>query len=332
MKILLAEDSGLVRKIVQSALSAWGYDVVVAEDGEQAWRVLQEPDSPSLALLDWMMPGLDGLEVCKRVRAAGRETYIYIILLTGKDQQPDIVRGLAAGADDYLKKPFDHGELQARIKSGRRVVELQAELIAAREALREQATTDPLTGVANRRTILETLGRELERSRRVRNTCAVVFVDLDHFKRVNDTYGHATGDAVLRHAASTMRSILRPYDLLGRYGGEEFVVVLPGCDAAGAVAAAERLRASIAAASLTVGETTLHVTCSLGVAIGGTGSDRDRDGLLAMADGALYDAKRAGRDRVVVAQASDSAPLASEAAKAAPGPTPSARGRGPRGG
>ena len=152
------------------------------------------------------------------------------------------------------------------------MVELQGELITAREALREQATTDPLTGVATRRTILETLDRELERSLRVGAPCAVVFVDLDHFKGVNDTHGHAAGDAVLRQAAATMRSTLRPYDLIGRYGGEEFVVVLPGCDAAGAQAAAERLRASIAAAAVAVGNATLRVTCSLGVAVGGPGA------------------------------------------------------------
>ena len=210
-----------MRKILERALAIWGYEVVMAEDGEQAWKVLQGPDPPGIALVDWMMPGLDGLEICKRVRAAGREPYTYIILLTGKDLQQDIVRGLAAGADDYLKKPFDHAELEARIKTGRRMVELQGELITAREALREQATTDPLTGVATRRTILETLDRELERSLRVGAPCAVVFVDLDHFKGVNDTHGHAAGDAVLRQAAATMRldpAPLRPHRPLRRRG------------------------------------------------------------------------------------------------------------------
>jgi diguanylate cyclase (GGDEF)-like protein len=308
LKILLAEDSVLIRKILETSLTNWGYEVVPAEDGAQAWEILGREDAPRIALLDWMMPGLDGLEICRRVRAAGREPYTFIILLTGKDQQQDIVRGLAAGADDYLKKPFDPGELEARIRTGRRMVDLQMELIAAREALRDQATKDPLTGLPNRRTLVEALDRELERSRRVGAACAVVFVDLDHFKRVNDTHGHAAGDAVLRAAASALRATLRPYDAVGRFGGEEFVIVLPGCDAAGAPAAAERLRASIAGTAVPVGETTLRVTCSLGVAVGGAGAECDRDALLAAADAALYDAKKSGRDRVVVARGKASPP------------------------
>jgi diguanylate cyclase (GGDEF)-like protein len=300
VKILLAEDSAFARQLLRGTLAAGGYEVVQVEDGERAWQALQGPEAPSLALLDWMMPGLDGLEVCRRVRAAAREPYVYIIILTGRERPQDVVEGLAAGADDYLRKPFDNQELQARIRTGRRMVELHQQLIAAREALREQATTDALTGLANRRTILETLGRELERSRRAGTPCAVVFVDLDHFKRINDTHGHAAGDAVLRQAATTMRCTLRPYDLLGRYGGEEFVAVLPGCDVAGARAAAERLRAAVAAAPTLVGELALRVTCSIGVAGGGAARGADRDRLLSAADAALYRAKQSGRDRVMV--------------------------------
>jgi two-component system cell cycle response regulator len=299
--------------------------VLTAEDGEEAWRLLQGPDPPPLALLDWMMPGVHGVEVCRRVREAAREPYIYIILLTGKDDTADVALGLEAGADDYLTKPFDNAELQARLKTGRRVLALQEEAIAAREALREQATTDALTGIANRRTILETLDKELERSRRVGSACSVILVDLDHFKRVNDTHGHAAGDAVLQHAASTLRSILRPYDLVGRYGGEEFVVVLPGCDAEGARAAAERLRTSMASASVAVGETTVRVTCSLGVAVGGMGTERGRDALLEAADAALYRAKKGGRDRVVVADLE--VPQRGTPEQAPPSPTGSARPR-----
>ena len=177
MKVLLAEDARFARHLLQGALAGWGYEVILAEDGEQAWRAMQGPDAPSIALLDWMMPGLDGLQVCRKVREAAREPYTYIILLTGRDRQEDVVEGLAAGADDYLRKPFDNLELEARIRTGRRIVELHGQLIAAREALREQATTDPLTGLANRRTILETLGKELERCRRSDTACAVVFVD-----------------------------------------------------------------------------------------------------------------------------------------------------------
>jgi DNA-binding response OmpR family regulator len=137
VKILLAEDSGVIRLLLQRVLTNWGYEVVFAEDGTQAWQILERPDSPRIALLDWMMPGLDGLEVCQRVRSAAREPRVYVILLTGKDQQKDVVRGLAAGADDYLRKPFDNAELEARIRTGRTIVELQDELVVAREALRQ---------------------------------------------------------------------------------------------------------------------------------------------------------------------------------------------------
>jgi diguanylate cyclase (GGDEF)-like protein len=320
MKILLAEDSVVARQMLGTALTASGYEVVVAADGEQAWRALQGPDAPVLALLDWMMPGLDGLEVCRRVREAAREPYVYIIILTGRERPQDVVEGLAAGADDYLKKPFDNQELQARIRTGRRMVELHAQLVAAREALREQASTDSLTGLANRRSILDTLGRELERCRRSGASCSVAYMDLDHFKRVNDAHGHAAGDAVLKEAAGRMRSTLRPYDLVGRFGGEEFVIVLPGCEEAGARAAAERLRAAIAATPMSAGEVDLTVTCSLGVASGTARRGWDRDRLLSAADSALYRAKSAGRNRVELADGDgpggEAAPKARVAAKA----------------
>jgi two-component system, cell cycle response regulator len=329
LKVLLAEDARFARHLLQGALIGWGYEVVLAEDGEQAWRALQEPDPPSVALLDWMMPGLDGLEVCRKVREAAREPYTYIILLTGRDRQEDVVEGLAAGADDYLRKPFDNLELEARIRTGRRIVELHGQLIVAREALREQAATDPLTRIANRRTILDTLGKELERCRRSKTACAVVFLDLDHFKQVNDTHGHAAGDEVLRQAASTMRAILRPYDLVGRYGGEEFVVVLPGCDAAGAGAAAERLRAAVAGAAIGIGGVLVRITCSLGIAVGDSASGWDGDRLLSAADAALYRAKRAGRNRIMVAGEDEtSPPVLGEAKPARPAPVSRRRGPG----
>jgi two-component system cell cycle response regulator len=320
MKILLAEDSGMIRLLLHRVLTNEGYEVVFAENGEEALRVLQSPEPPPIALLDWMMPGIDGLEVCRRVRAEGREPYVYIILLTGKDLREDLVRGLAAGADDYLTKPFDNAELQARIRAGRRIVDQQGELIAAREALREQATTDALTAIANRRTLLEALTRELERSSRLEVPCALLFVDLDHFKRVNDVHGHGGGDVVLREAAAAMRDILRPYDVIGRYGGEEFAIVLPGCDATGAAIAAERVREAVASMRVVLGGKKVPVTCSVGVAVATTGAEPDRDALLAAADRAMYQAKGAGRNRVVmagsVANPAAAAPLRAAARRA----------------
>jgi diguanylate cyclase (GGDEF)-like protein len=303
LKVLLAEDARFARHLLQETLVTWGYEVVLATDGQEAWNCLQEAASPSIALLDWMMPGLDGLEVCRRVRQAAREPYTYIIVLTGRDRPQDVVEGLAAGADDYLRKPFDGQELEARIRTGRRIVELHAALIEAREALRAQATTDALTGLPNRRTILEALDREVERARRAEGSCAVAFADLDHFKQVNDAHGHAAGDAVLRQAASRMRAHLRPYDMLGRYGGEEFVAVLAGCDAEGARAAGERLRACVGATPIDANGTLIRVTCSIGVAAADIEAGWDRERLLAAADEALYNAKHAGRDRVAVAGA-----------------------------
>jgi diguanylate cyclase (GGDEF)-like protein len=301
LRILVAEDSPVARELLQRMLAAWGYEAVVAQDGEQAWRLLQQPDCPRIALLDWMMPGVDGLELCRRVRDLTRDRYVYLILLTGKDQQEDVVRGLDAGADDYLKKPFDQAELLARIRAGQRIVDVHGQMSAAREALREQASTDPLTRLANRRSILQTLDREIERSRRSGAPCAIVFVDLDHFKRVNDAHGHAAGDTVLCQAAATMSGNLRPYDVLGRYGGEEFIAVLAGCDLPAARSVAERLRESIASAAVPVAGTAVNLTCSVGVAVAATEAELDSDALLGAADRALYQAKSAGRNRVVVA-------------------------------
>jgi diguanylate cyclase (GGDEF)-like protein len=293
MKVLVAEDSRVVRAILVQALTQWGYEVVIAEDGDQAWRLLDRPDAPAIAILDWIMPGLDGLEVCRRVRASNREPYTYIILLTGKDQQQDIVRGLAAGADDYLKKPFDDGELEARLKTGRRMVELQSQLIAAREALRERAATDPLTGLPNRRTLVEGLDREVERARRGDASCAVAFVDLDHFKRVNDDLGHEAGDAVLKGIVALLGRRSRRVDLLFRMGGEEFLLLLPDTAEEQAAKLAEDLRASIEDYPLLADR---RVTVSIGV--GELQAGETLDTWLQQADAALYSAKQSGRNRV----------------------------------
>jgi diguanylate cyclase (GGDEF)-like protein len=197
-----------------------------------------------LAILDWMMPGLDGVEVCRKVRQAGGAPYVYLIMLTGRAERRDVVQGMGAGADDYLSKPFDEQELRVRLRAGRRIVDLQ-------EALRTLATRDALTGTWNRRAILEILRRELARGAREGTPVGVVLADLDHFKRVNDTLGHLTGDAVLSEAARRIGAALRPYDALGRYGGEEFLIVLPGCDPEGASQVAERVRGRVAEAPVT---------------------------------------------------------------------------------
>ncbi len=300
MRILVAEDDAVSRHLLATFLSKWGYRVVVAADGSEAWEKLQREDAPKVAILDWMMPGLDGLELCRKIRERPQDNYIYVLLLTAKGQKEDVVIALDAGADDYLIKPFDPQELRARVRAAGRIVELQQELIAARERLRDEATHDALTGLWNRAAILEILHRELARAERQQKTLAVLMVDLDHFKQVNDTYGHLAGDAVLREATRRMRSSVRRYDEIGRYGGEEFIVVAPGCDRPGAMSLAERIRASMSRDAISTFEKAIPVTVSLGLALQPEGNS-SAESLVRAADAALYRAKNTGRNRIEVA-------------------------------
>ncbi len=299
MRILVAEDDPISRHLLEAFLVKWGYEVIVAADGVEARRVLQHDNAPNLALLDWMMPGTDGVEICREVRKRAAEPYTYILLVTAKGQKQDILEGLEAGADDYLAKPFDPQELRARLRVGRRILELQEQLIQAREELRAQATHDPLTGLWNRTAILETLQRELDRAERQRTPVAVFMADLDHFKQINDTYGHLAGDAVLREVSRRMRTTIRSYDAIGRYGGEEFLIVTPGCDVTTALKLAERVRSCVSREPIDVAGGTFPATLSLGVAASSEAGDADQ--LVRDADAALYRAKNAGRNRVELA-------------------------------
>jgi diguanylate cyclase (GGDEF)-like protein len=238
-----------------------------------------------------MMPHLDGVEVCRAIKKRIAEPYVYIILLTAKGHQEEINEGLEAGADDYITKPFDLQELKARLRVGKRILELHEQLVS-------QATHDSLTSLLNRSAILEVLQKELIRSVRQKNPVAVVMTDLDHFKQVNDTYGHLAGDAVLREAARRMSASLRAYDAVGRYGGEEFLVVAPSCSVAGGTELAERLRQSICGVPIDASGRAIVVTMSFGVAA--TCEIKQINKLLSMADEALYAAKEAGRNRVEV--------------------------------
>lgn len=298
MKILIAEDDPISRRLLETILARWGYEVVVALDGEQAWRALECDGAPRLAILDWMMPNIDGIELCRRVRARQDAPYVYVLLLTARSQREDLVQGMEAGADDYVTKPFDANELKVRLRAGRRILELQEQLMAAQETLRDQASRDPLTGIWNRRTVFETLARELVRSRREQSPLAVVMADLDHFKELNDTYGHMAGDFVLREATRRMSSNIRPYDGIGRYGGEEFLLVLPGCDTRSGAGRAEQLRHAIVSEPFDTSEGRLSISCSLGVASTADLAEPDTDSLVRAADAALYRAKHKGRNRV----------------------------------
>jgi diguanylate cyclase (GGDEF)-like protein len=283
--------------MLKTMLTKWGYQAVIARSGTEAWRVLESADAPRLAVLDWMMPGMDGLEICRRIRSANREPYIYILLLTARTESQDLIQGMDAGADDYLTKPFNAHELRVRLHAGRRILDLQEALLKAREALREQATHDGLTGLLNRTGILEKLDEELSRASRTGTPVSVLMADLDLFKSINDTCGHLVGDAVLREAARRLRSAARRYDSVGRYGGEEFLIVLPGCNTADAAVQGERMREAIGATLFEVPSHPFLVTASLGVACS---TQCAPDALVREADDALYLAKAQGRNRVVV--------------------------------
>lgn len=300
MKILIADDSIVSRHLLESTLKKWGYEAVVASDGNQALELLSREDAPTLAIIDWMMPGMTGLEVCRRVRQCGREPYTYILLLTSKSLREDLIQGMEAGADDYIIKPFDQHELHVRLRAGSRLVELHTELLATREAMREQATKDALTGIWNRSSIVEALQRELARSNRELGPIGVILLDLDHFKQVNDTYGHFAGDAVLQEASRRLFNCIRPYDSIGRYGGEEFLIILPGCDELTTCAQAERLRLQLCGEGIDISGTVFAVSGSFGCTNTVPGRPITPEALIRKADEALYLAKRLGRNRVEV--------------------------------
>jgi diguanylate cyclase (GGDEF)-like protein len=299
LKILIAEDNAVSRRVVETQLTKWGHEVLSANNGTEAWEILQANDAPPLAILDWMMPGIDGVELCRRVRERTNQLYTYVILLTAKDRKEDVVKAMDAGADDYVVKPPDPSELQARIRAGCRIIELEQRLIKTQEKLKVQATHDSLTGLWNRSAIFDILDRELGRAKRNETPISIGMADLDHFKSVNDSFGHIAGDTVLREVANRMRSVIRDYDSIGRYGGEEFLIVLPGLDEKDAIDAAERIRLSISEKPLVIQEGVVPVAISIGVAVmNPTTKAGQAESLIRLADEALYTAKAQGRNRV----------------------------------
>jgi diguanylate cyclase (GGDEF)-like protein len=290
VKILVADDDAITRLTLKMLLSKRGYDVITACDGDEAYKLLQQDDAPRLAILDWMMPGLDGVELCRKLRESGVAPYTYIVMLSGKCEKEDFIAGLEAGANDYVKKPYDIDELDARMQAAQRIVTLQ-------DDLRSKANDDELTGVSSRGAIIEVLRRGLAHALRDGKPLSVIFVDLDNFKRVNDTHGHPVGDAVLREVSRLLGAQLRAYDAVGRYGGEEFLIVLPGCASANALEVAERVRRAVAEKPVNTTAGQVAMTISLGVATTG-GQSVGPDELIQAADKALYWAKRAGRNRV----------------------------------
>jgi len=302
VKILIADDDALSRRLLEKTLTLAGYEVTPVANGRQAVERLSEPDAPRLALLDWMMPELDGPGVCQQVRKSRDHNYVYIILLTSRESKEDIVAGLESGADDYLIKPFDADELKARLRTGERILHLEDRLVEAREQMRFKATHDHLTSLWNRGVIVDLLGRELTRSQRENVCTALILGDLDHFKNINDKYGHLVGDQVLREVARRLLHSVRSYDFVGRYGGEEFLIVLNNCRPDSALARAQEIRKSICTRPVQTDAGPLEVTMSSGLLRSTDWGHRPAEDLIHEADSALYAAKAAGRNRVQVAE------------------------------
>jgi diguanylate cyclase (GGDEF)-like protein len=298
MEILLADDDATTRKMLTAMLRRWGYGTVTAASGDEAWAILSSQEAPRMAILDWVMPGIDGVDICRRAREelSSNDRYLYLILLTARTSREEIISGLEAGADDYMVKPFDPSELQVRVGIGRRIIKLHKELVEAKEALHYQATRDPLTGVYNRGATIGRLEEELDRSKREGVPLGLIMIDIDHFKKINDTYGHLAGDIVLRKTAEIMKSVVRSYDVVGRFGGEEFLVILPKADEDIVVGVAERIRKAVGTHVISADGAQIKVTLSAGTATAKGACVVDA--LIQAADEALYEAKRSGRDRV----------------------------------
>lgn len=296
MRILIAEDDFTSRTVLMGVLKKFGHEAIATVDGADAWDVMQQPDAPRLAILDWMMPGMDGLEVCRRIRNLETEQPPYLIILTAKGEKTDIIAGLDAGANDYLAKPFDPGELCARIEVGRRMIEMQDALLQSREKLAYQATHDPLTGLLNRRAILDRLHEELSRAERHGDLLVVGMFDIDNFKQFNDTYGHQTGDDVLCGLAQLLSTSFREYDSVGRIGGEEFLVITPLKAKTDCSSIFNRICVLVTESKIPTRSGVLSVTVSIGVAC--ASRENTVDEMLEKADAEMYRAKNEGRNCV----------------------------------
>ncbi len=310
MRILIADDDPVSCRLLDRLLQKWGYEVIAAHSGTEAWEALQAEDAPRLALLDWMMPGMDGVEICRRVRARSSQSYVYIILLTANDKVGNLVEGLESGADDYLTKPFHPQEMKARLRVGLRMLDLESNLVEARENLQFKASHDALTSILNRGAIIEALERELDRARREGSSVGILLADVDHFKIVNDTWGHLVGDEVLRAVTGRLKAEVRSYDSVGRYGGEEFLILLPGCDRAKLEAKVEQLRKAAVRTPIETSAGPVSVTISIGGMASAECPQCESNQLLRATDAALYRAKVAGRNRTDIARASDMEVLA----------------------
>jgi two-component system cell cycle response regulator len=303
LRILVADDDAVSRRMMERILRRAGYDVVLAEDGREALERLVSPDAPRLALLDWMMPGLDGPSVCLEFRSHRERPYSYIALLTSKGAKEDLIAGLEAGADDYLTKPCHPEELKARLRTGERILRLEDTLVDAREEMRYKAHHDALTLIWNRGAILAHLSSEIHRAQRELAKVSLLLCDVDHFKRINDVHGHPVGDMVLQEIAAQLTGAIRPGDAVGRYGGEEFLVILSDCGPESLHRRGEQLRQAVASGSFGGNLPGLSVSLSVGaMTIDGASVGLTPEVYLSQTDAALYRAKLEGRNRLVIAE------------------------------
>lgn len=299
MKILVADDDPLSLRMMERMLQQSGYEVITVEDGRQAVQALSHSDGPRLALIDWVMPELDGLGVCREVRNKHDGSYVYMLLLTSKQSSDDVVKGLEAGADDYLTKPCHLAELKARLHTGRRILQLEDKLVEAREEMRYKATHDALTLLWNRGAVLSLLRSKLSQSLREPAPVSLLLCDVDHFKQINDNYGHPTGDVVLQEISTRLLDTVRPQDAVGRYGGEEFLIVLSACGHDTLQERAEQVRKAINDSLISTRDGGLSISVSIGaVTIESWDVSYSIEPFLKQADKALYRAKASGRDRV----------------------------------
>jgi diguanylate cyclase (GGDEF)-like protein len=298
---VVADDDPVGRRVLSRLLTRWGYAVSAFEDGTQALAALSGADAPRIAIVDWVMPGLDGPDLCRELRRSQRDSYLYLMLLTSRDSRQDLLEGLTAGADDYIVKPIDPPQVELRLRTATRILEMEDRLEAANRALREQVIHDPLTGVLTRGAVFDALDREVRSWRRNPDpSVCLMIIDIDRFKEVNDVHGHLVGDVVLKNVARAMTESVRPSDVVGRFGGDEFVIVLPHTDLARAEAVANRLIAAVRDCSA-VTEGAPPTTISVGLAE--AREDMSVEQVVDAADQALLEAKSNGRDRIQVSGA-----------------------------
>ena len=299
-EVLVVDDSPVYRKLFEQILSEQKYSVSYACNGTEALQIYREK-APGIVITDWIMPDISGLELCECIRAEKTTAYTYIILMTSNQQKDGVVKGLEAGADDYLVKPFDSNEMIARVGVGVRVTELHRQLEQKSAQLEEAATTDLLTGLPNRRAIEEWANKQLKGAARHGFPVWVVLGDLDSFKGINDTFGHEAGDTVLRSFANTLKRLTRISDMCGRLGGDEFLIVISHVSADNVELAMNRFREVFSALSFPFVGQSVSPTASFGVAGSESGDLKDFNALVRKADEMLYEAKRAGRNCVRVA-------------------------------